>query len=249
MDRGLSRNTYERRYLEYVGRFCLDRFALRKADSGCGYFVMEYSWPRVPQLEGSVTPRNFEPAHATAAARILGQIHRFFGDPDAFTLFGGHSCFDQLRLSLTFNYRQTASETGGPVQAEATPAVPPNAWCMEISARKNILIGADRMVILDCEGMVWRRSGLRYLFHADPPFLKRSSIQARRTRNDDSAPLGRSTQVAGRTLTIGPASPVDASAGAHGRQVSRRVPDRSARAFVRFVYAHLPASNCHCRIS
>ena len=201
----LSRNAYEHRYLEYVGRF-LPRSvpALRKGDSARGYFAMEYFGPEYRNWKELLLQGTFEPTHAAAAARILGQIHRVsFGDPDAIALFGGHSCFDQLRLEpylLTTGRRHPQLE--GVFRAEGHRLAATSECLVHGDfSPKNILIGADRMVILDCEAAWYGDPAFDVSFMLTHLFLKAllqsgvpSSQQLIRTFWQEY------TRVAGRTL-------------------------------------------------
>ena len=150
-----SRNVYERRYLEYVGRF-LPRSvpALWKADSAKGYFVMEYLGPEYCNWKELLLHGSFEPSHARAAARTLSQIHRHSsGDPEAAALFDSHTCFHQLRLEpylLTTGWRHPQLEDLFQAEAHRLAATSECLVHGDFSP-KNILIGGNRMVILDCE--------------------------------------------------------------------------------------------------
>ena len=150
-----SRNVYERCYLEYVGRF-LPRSvpALRNADSARGYFVMEYLGSEYSNWKDLLLHGSFEPTHAGAAARTLSQIHRHsFHDPEAAALFDSHTCFHQLRLEpylLTTGQRHP--QLKDLFEAEAQRLADTSECLVHGDfSPKNILIGGDRMVILDCE--------------------------------------------------------------------------------------------------
>jgi aminoglycoside phosphotransferase (APT) family kinase protein len=244
----LSRNAYERRYLEYVGRF-LPRSvpALRKADSGGGYFVMEYLGPEYRNWKDLLLHGSFEPAHAAAAAHILGQIHRFsFGDPDAVTLFGGHSCFDQLRLEpylLTTGRRHPQLEDLFRAEAQRL-AVTSECLVHGDFSPKNILIGADRMVILDCEAAWYGDPAFDICFMLTHLFLK-AFVHSGAPASQRLIPAfwQEYTRVAGRTLDdrVPRLLLMLLLARMDGKSPVEYL-NELQRAFVRrFVYAHLKA--------
>jgi aminoglycoside phosphotransferase (APT) family kinase protein len=172
----IARNVYERRYLEYVGGFLPQSVpALRKTGPARDYFVMEYLGPGHRTWKEILLDGSFDPAHAAAAARILGQIHRFsFGDPDAVTLFGGHSCFDQLRLEpylLTTGRRHPKLEDLFRAEAQRLAATSECLVHGDFSP-KNILIGSDRFVILDCEAAWYGDPAFDVCFMLTHLFLK-----------------------------------------------------------------------------
>jgi aminoglycoside phosphotransferase (APT) family kinase protein len=172
----ISRNAYERHYLEYVGRF-LPRSvpALREAGPSRDYFVMEYFGPEYRNWKELLLHRSFEPDHAAAAALILGQIHRLScGDPDAVALFAGHSCFDQLRLEpylLTTGRRHPKLEDLFRAEAQRLAATTECLVHGDFSP-KNILIGSDRIVILDCEAAWYGDPAFDVCFMLTHLFLK-----------------------------------------------------------------------------
>ena len=150
-----SRNLYEQRYLAYVARFLPGAVpALRDSPSGTGYFAMEYLGPGYRNWKDLLLAADFRPAHACAAARVLGQIHRVsYCDAQAAALFASGACFYQLRLEP---YLLTTGRRHPQLQAlfEAESArLAANHECLvhgDLSP-KNILIGESRFIILDCE--------------------------------------------------------------------------------------------------
>jgi 5-methylthioribose kinase len=151
----LSRNKYEQRYMQYVGRLLPDavpRLLSRREDRG--YFVMEdlgagfSNWKRL-LMRGDVRPE-----HAEHAGAILGRIHAHSaGDEEAARLFDSTRNFLQLRIDP---YLSTISERHADLRAIIETESQRLASTRECLVHgdfspKNIMIQGERMVLLDCE--------------------------------------------------------------------------------------------------
>jgi aminoglycoside phosphotransferase (APT) family kinase protein len=151
----LSRNVYEQRYMKYVGQFLPEAVpGLLSVHADRGYFVMEDlgvgfgNWKRL-LMRGEVRLE-----HAERAGAILGKIHaRSAGDEEAARLFDSTRNFIQLRIDP---YLTTVGERHPDLQATIEAESQRLASTRECLVHgdfspKNIMIGGERMVLLDCE--------------------------------------------------------------------------------------------------
>ncbi len=171
-----SRNVYEQRYLSYVSRLLPQAVpAVRAAPPAGGYFAMEYLGPQYRNWKEMLLAGDFHPAHACAAARALGQIHRAsHGDAEAAALFDSGSCFYQLRLEpylLTTGRRHPHLQPLFDAEAARLAATRECLVHGDFSP-KNILIGAGRLVILDCEVACYGDPAFDVCFLLNHLFLK-----------------------------------------------------------------------------
>jgi aminoglycoside phosphotransferase (APT) family kinase protein len=171
-----SRNRYEQRYLAYVARFLPQSVpALRAVRPASGYFAMEYLGSGYRNWKELLLSADFNSAHACAAARVLGTIHRFsFGDPEAAASFDSGSCFYQLRLEpylLTTGRRYPQLLTL--FEAEVARLTSTSECLVHGDfSPKNILIGGNRLVILDCEAAWYGDPAFDVCFLLNHLFLK-----------------------------------------------------------------------------
>jgi aminoglycoside phosphotransferase (APT) family kinase protein len=172
----ISRNSYEQRYLAYVGRFLPEAVpAVRAVNPARGYFAMEYLGLDYQNWKALLLDGHFETAHARAAARTLGRIHRCsYGDARAAELFDSYACFHQLRLEpylLTTGRRHPEFRDLFEAEAHRLAAT---AECLVHGdySPKNILIGGNRMVILDCEAAWYGDPAFDVCFLLNHLFLK-----------------------------------------------------------------------------
>ncbi|HWB87490.1 MAG TPA: aminoglycoside phosphotransferase family protein [Bryobacteraceae bacterium] len=172
----VSRNTYERRYLEYAGRVLPGSVPmLRKTDPASRYFAMEYFGPEFRNWKETLLAGSFDPTQAGAAGRILGRIHRLsFGDPQAATLFNSLPCFKQLRLEpylLTTGRRHPELEE---IFVAEVQRLAGTSECLVHGdfSPKNLLFGGDRMVLLDCEAAWYGDPAFDVCFLLNHLFLK-----------------------------------------------------------------------------
>ena len=172
----VTRNTYENRYLAYVGRF-LPRSvpALRVVQPEGGYFAMEYLGPEYRDWKKLLLEGHFDLTHATVAANTLGSVHRRSrGDPEAATLFDSGRCFYQLRLEpylLTTGRRHPKLKQEFEAEAKRLENTTECLVHGDYSP-KNILISDDRMVILDSEAAWYGDPAFDVAFLLNHLFLK-----------------------------------------------------------------------------
>ena len=149
-----SRNDAERAYIGYVAEFRPDAVPrILHAEAQAGYFAMEF-------LDGFANWKSemlggwFDPALATAAGRLLGEIHaRSWGDAEARERFATGRNFDQLRVDPYL--RATAArhpQLAPAILAEADRLLA-TADCLVHGdfSPKNMLHRDGRLVVLDCE--------------------------------------------------------------------------------------------------
>ncbi len=151
----VSRNAVECAFLQRVGRMlpgAVPRVLF--ANPRAGYFAMEYlgegfaNW-RTQLLEGV-----FAPAAARRAGQMLGRIHRqSTGDPDLRRTFDTTANFHQLRTApylLTTGERHPDLRAHFETEARRLEATRECLVHGDFSP-KNLLLAADRLVLLDCE--------------------------------------------------------------------------------------------------
>jgi 5-methylthioribose kinase len=151
----ISRNSTEQKFLEIVGAMLPGSVPkVYFASSERGYFGMEYISDDFANWKHLLLSGECHPEHAGAAARILGEIHRrTAGDAIMRRQFDTTACFHQLRIEpylLTTGARHPQLKKMFEAEArriEGTRA----ALVHGDFSPKNILIGEDRMVLLDCE--------------------------------------------------------------------------------------------------
>jgi aminoglycoside phosphotransferase (APT) family kinase protein len=151
----ISRNSTERRFLEIVGIMLPGSVPkVYFANAERGYFGMEFIGDGFVNWKHLLLSGVCKTKDAKAAARIVGEIHhRTAGDTSVRSEFDTTSCFHQLRIEpylLTTGARHP--ELQGMFEAEAhRVGGTRQALVHGDFSPKNILIGEDRMVLLDCE--------------------------------------------------------------------------------------------------
>lgn len=150
----VSRNDAERDFLEYLAGVRPDAVPRLVGDgSGDGYFCMEFLGALEPWKKQLLDGR-CDPRLATLAGGLLGELHaRSSGDPEARRRFDHTDNFDQLRVDPYL--RATAAvhpDLREAMLAEAD-AVLARRRCLIHGdfSPKNLLVGGDRLVMIDCE--------------------------------------------------------------------------------------------------
>jgi aminoglycoside phosphotransferase (APT) family kinase protein len=151
----VSRNRHEQEYIAYVSRFLPEAVPrVYHADAELGYFTMEYLGTEYANWKTELLAGQAVAAHAVRAGRILGAIHaRSWNDPEARARFATTPQFFQLRIEpylLTTGRRHPGFQ--GLFQ-EVADRLANTALALVHGdySPKNILIGPERMVLLDCE--------------------------------------------------------------------------------------------------
>lgn len=149
----ISRNRFESEFLTFLGRV-LPEAAPQIVAVREGYFVMEYFGPEYENWKTLLLRGVCQEDHALQAAHILGTIHReSFRNADLAAQFETTSNFHQLRTDpylLTTGFRYP--ELQELFEREAS-RLEKTRECLVHGdySPKNILIGKDRLVLLDCE--------------------------------------------------------------------------------------------------
>ena len=151
----VSRNRHEWEYIRYVARFLPEAVpVLRDCSAANNYFTMEYLNGRFLNWKQLLLAGQMNAAHARHAGEVLARIHRHSaGDAEAMRLFDTTPVFFQLRLEP---YLLTTGAKHPPLrplfEAEAARLAAARECLVHGDfTPKNILIGPERMVLLDCE--------------------------------------------------------------------------------------------------
>ena len=150
-----SRNRHEVAYLKLVREIRPDAVPEVYADfpSG-GYFTMEYFDSRYRCWKDLLLRGESDPSTAGQSGRLLGQIHAAtWGDESLRRQFDHTVLFDDLRLDP---YLVTTARRHEPfadlLMAEAA-RIRESRQCLVHGdfSPKNLLVGKDRLIVLDCE--------------------------------------------------------------------------------------------------
>lgn len=172
----ISRNRHEWEYIRYVAKFLPEAVpALRHCSESDNYFAMEHlngSWVNWKQL---LLAGKANVEHASRAGNILAQIHRHSaGDAEAMRLFDTTQNFFQLRIEsylLATGAKHPALRTQFEAEAARLAGVRECLVHGDFSP-KNILIGPERMVLLDCEVAWYGEPSFDLAFLLNHFFLK-----------------------------------------------------------------------------
>lgn len=151
----VSRSATEEAYLRHVARWLPDAVPqLRFANPSAGYFAMEYlgaGWTNWKQL---LLAGRCDVAQAGRAGFVLGTIHRrSASDTEVIRTFDTTLSFHQLRTDpylLTTGQRHPRLRDRFFHEAARLESTRECLVHGDFSP-KNILVGADRMILLDCE--------------------------------------------------------------------------------------------------
>lgn len=151
----VSRNRYEQEFLAYVGAFLPGAVPrVLQADADHGLFTMEYLDESFVTWKSLLLQGNAATEQAVRAAQLLAAIHRHsWNDADARRRFDSLDNFQQLRIEpylLATARRHPALRSFFEAEANRLPST---ALCLVHGdfSPKNIMIGPERMVLLDCE--------------------------------------------------------------------------------------------------
>ena len=173
----IRRNTTEREYLECVSRLVPDTVPrVLFADPEGDYFAMEYLDARCENWKRQLLSGIFLVAHAQAAGRVLGEIHRrTAGDGALRKQFDTTENFHQLRTApylLTTGERHPALREFFVAEAQR---IEHTRECLVHGdfSPKNILVEPARLVLLDCEVAWYGDPAFDVAFLLNHFFLKR----------------------------------------------------------------------------
>jgi len=151
----IGRNSTERKFLEIVGAMLPGSVPkVYFANTERGYFGMEFISGDFVNWKQLLMNGNCRQQHAKAAASIIGGVHRrTTGDESVRKQFDTTACFHQLRIEpylLTTGARHPELQEMFEAEAHRVEGTRQALVHGDFSP-KNILIGKDRMVLLDCE--------------------------------------------------------------------------------------------------
>lgn len=173
----VSRNASERAYLECVGRLLPGVVPrVRFANSEAGYFGMEYLGDGFANWKQLLLQGVCEVRHARRAGQVLGEIHRrTAADAKLRRCFDTTANFHQLRTApylLTTAERQPALREFFVAEARRLETTRECLVHGDFSP-KNILLSAQRLVVLDCEVAWYGDPAFDAAFLLNHLFLKR----------------------------------------------------------------------------
>lgn len=151
----VGRNRSEWEYIRYVAQFLPEAVpVLRHCSAAGNYFAMEHFNGSFANWKQLLLAGNAHAEHAGRAGKLLAQIHRrSAGDPEAINRFDTTSNFFQLRIEP---YLLATADKHPPLrpffEAEAARLAAARECLVHGDfSPKNVLVGRDRMVLLDCE--------------------------------------------------------------------------------------------------
>lgn len=151
----VSRNATEQAYIRYVAGFRPDAVPrILHSDAGAGFFAMEFLGEGYENWKAQMLAGRADRETARRAGALLGEVHRrSWGDARLLAEFDTTTNFHQLR---TESYLLTTGQRHPGMrdlfEAEAT-RMEATRLCLVHGdfSPKNILVAADRIVLLDCE--------------------------------------------------------------------------------------------------
>lgn len=151
----VARNEIEQAFISYVRRWLPDHLPeIFFADPEVGLFIMEYLGAGFVNWKEKLLNGRVNPADTRTAARLLGVIHRrSWDDPFARQHFDTGRNFYELRLEPYLLATAGKHPTIRELMVTELDRLGQTRQCLVHGdySPKNILIGAERTVILDCE--------------------------------------------------------------------------------------------------
>ncbi len=151
----VSRNATEQAYMRYVGGFRPDAVPrILHSDSEAGFFAMEFLGEGYENWKAQMLAGRADGETARRAGALLGEVHRrSWGDEQLLAEFDTTANFHQLRTEsylLTTGKRHPGMRELFEAEAARMEAA---RLCLVHGdfSPKNILVAADRIVLLDCE--------------------------------------------------------------------------------------------------
>jgi len=148
-----ARNRVEYEFLRYLSRV-LPESAPKVVASGRDYFIMEYLGAEFESWKTLLLRGDCQKQHAVQAGKILGTLHRTSSSaPELASFFDTTSNFHQLRTDpylLTTGGRHSALRHVFEQEALRLEATRECLVHGDYSP-KNMLVGKERIVLLDCE--------------------------------------------------------------------------------------------------
>lgn len=151
----VSRNHYEQEFMAYLAGFLPDAVPrVLHADSEHGFFTMEYLGDGYVNWKSKLLNGKADTSDAVRAAEILSTIHRHsWNDAEARRRFDTLANFQQLRIDPYLLATGKRHPQLQPFFESEAQRLAETSLCLVHGdfSPKNILIGPERMVLLDCE--------------------------------------------------------------------------------------------------
>lgn len=151
----IHRNRSEWEFIRYVSRFLPDSMPrLGHCSVADNYFAMEYFDAKFSNWKEDLMAGTARPEHAARAGNIIAQIHRHsVGDAEAMRLFDTTSTFFQLRIEAYLLAAATKQPALRPQLESEAARLAEARECLVHGdfTPKNILVGGERMILLDSE--------------------------------------------------------------------------------------------------
>ncbi|MGH8022720.1 MAG: phosphotransferase family protein, partial [Limisphaerales bacterium] len=151
----IHRNRTEWEFIRYVSGFLPDAMPrLGHCSVTDNFFAMEYFDAKFSNWKEALLAGTARPECATRAGNIVGQIHRHSaGDAEAMRLFDTTSTFYQLRIEAYLLAAAAKQPALRPQLEREAARLAQSRECLVHGdfTPKNILIGGERMILLDSE--------------------------------------------------------------------------------------------------
>lgn len=151
----VSRNQVEQAYIQYAEKLIPGSVpAILHSDRNLGFFVMEYFGDEYLNWKDLLLRNDVNPQHAKEAARFLGRVHSHSWHNDQVRRnFDTTQNFFALRIEP---YLLATAKKHAPLAVyyeKEAERIKETRICLVHGdfSPKNILIGPDRMIVLDCE--------------------------------------------------------------------------------------------------
>lgn len=149
----VSRNRVEQHYFEYAARIVPESVP-RILGGGDGWFAMEYLGGDLRNWKSDLLAGTIEIEHAEQAGRTLGRLHAASGnDPVASDCFATLPNFHALRIEpYLLTTASRVPEAADFLRAEATRLAETQLALVHGDfSPKNLLVGPQRLIVLDAE--------------------------------------------------------------------------------------------------
>ena len=148
-----SRNRFEYEFLRFLGKVAPSA-APRVLATGSDYFAMEYLGDGYQNWKQLLLERDCQEQHAVQAAQILGTLHQTsYQSSELSKQFATTSNFHQLRTDPYLLHTGRGYPELQPLFEQEAVRLESTRECLVHGdySPKNMLIGNDRFVLLDCE--------------------------------------------------------------------------------------------------
>lgn len=148
-----ARNRHEQDYLKYVAKF-LPGSVPKVFFSGVDFFAMEFLGEEFRDWKSLLLAGTADPGTAATAGRTLARIHReSWDDPEARRIFDTGRHFHDLRIApYLLASAEVNPDLAALIRAEAHRLAGTRLALVHGDySPKNLMVGGDRLIVLDCE--------------------------------------------------------------------------------------------------